>query len=178
MKNAIFSSIQIIRYSMKIDHLILIVLFCLAGASLLGFEDSFAEESPQVEDGTDSALAEQDHEDQHKLTKEEQKEMKVGSESLKPRQEAENKGDSSAAANENTDKKPLDLTFKPDFPDNPKWNDQFNTEREQRYQDLFGDANKNRKLLLKGEFLRSFEIEEEKYKAIDGAGIRLELNTE
>ncbi len=164
---------------MKMNHFILMALFCLTVASLFKYENSFAFESPRIEQGADS---DQENPDQEDLIKpvdgKEGDKLQESAEPLQPEREPQEKGNPGEAIKQNVDKKPLDLTFKPDFPDNPRWNDQFNSGSQQRYQDWFDSRNKNRKLELKGEFLRSFEIEEEKFKPIDGAGIRIELNTE
>lgn len=162
---------------MKIDLTALLVLVCSLGAVLCGLEEAIAFDSPQLESGVNSTLNNQEKRTQHTLPMEvQQEEKEISSEPIQTRKEPESKVDASDAENENTVNKPLDLTFKPDFPDNPEWNDQFNT-KGQRIQDLFDDRKKNNTLQLKGEFLRSFEAEDEKHKTIDGAGIKFELNT-
>ena len=153
------------------------VLICSLGAALCGIGKSIAVEPPQIENGVNSTLNNQEQRTQHILPMEVQKEEKeISGESIQTRKEPESKGDDAAdTGSENIVNKPLDLTFNPDFPDNPQWNDQFNTGG-QGFQDLFNDRKDNSTLQLKGEFFRSFEAEDEKRKTIDGAGIRFELN--
>ena len=162
---------------MKIDLSTQLVLICSLGVVLCGIGKSIAGDSPQIESGVNSIPKNQDGRTQHTFPMEvPQGEKDISVESIQTRKEPENKSDASDTDNESVVNKPLDLTFKPDFPDNHQWNDQFNT-GQQRYQGLFDGSNKNSTLQMKGEFLRSFEAEDEKYKTIDGAGIRFELNT-
>lgn len=164
---------------MKIDYFIRIVLFYLAFVFLFGFRNSIADDASLLGDGINAPHSEQGKEGLKTLIKEaEMNGVENGRWSLQFGQKPEKNGDPSTFENENQSKKPLDLTYKPDFPDNSKWKNSLNIKRNRRYQGLFEESSENEALELKGELLRSFEMEEEKYKPIDGAGIRIELKTD